>query len=31
MDLYVQMGAKFFMAMGAHHDNFDNFDSTCQP
>jgi alpha-L-fucosidase len=31
MDLYVQMGAKFFMAMGAHHDNFDNFDSTYQP
>jgi alpha-L-fucosidase len=31
MDLYVQMGAKFFMAMGAHHDNFDNFDSAYQP
>ncbi len=31
MDLYVQMGAKFFMAMGAHHDNFDNWDSTYQP
>jgi alpha-L-fucosidase len=31
MDLYVQMGAKFFMAMGSHHDNFDNFDSTYQP
>jgi len=31
MDLYVQMGAKFFMAMGSHHDNFDNFDSSYQP
>ncbi len=31
MDLYSQMGAKFFMAMGSHHDNFDNFDSTYQP
>jgi len=31
MDLYVQMGAKFFMAMGAHHDDFDNWDSTYQP
>jgi len=31
MDLYVQMGAKFFMSMGAHHDNFDNFDSAYQP
>ncbi len=31
MDLYVQMGAKFFMAMGAHHDNFDCWDSTYQP
>jgi len=31
MDLYVQMGARFFMAMGAHHDDFDNFDSTYQP
>jgi alpha-L-fucosidase len=31
MDLYVQMGARFFMAMGSHHDNFDNFDSTYQP
>jgi len=31
MDLYVQMGAKFFMAMGAHHDNFDNWDSSYQP
>jgi alpha-L-fucosidase len=31
MDLYVEMGAKFFMSMGAHHDNFDNFDSAYQP
>ncbi len=31
MDLYVQMGAKFFMSMGAHHDNFDCWDSTYQP
>jgi alpha-L-fucosidase len=31
MDVYVAMGAKFFMSMGAHHDNFDNWDSTYQP
>jgi len=31
MDLYVEMGAKYFMAMGNHHDNFDNFDSKYQP
>jgi alpha-L-fucosidase len=31
MDLYIQMGAKFFMSMGSHHDNFDNFDSAYQP
>lgn len=31
MDVYVQMGAKFFMSMGAHHDNFDNWDSSYQP
>jgi alpha-L-fucosidase len=31
MDLYVEMGARYFMAMGAHHDNFDNFDSKYQP
>ncbi len=31
MDLYVKMGAKFFMAMGSHHDNFDCWDSTYQP
>ena len=28
MDLYVEMGARYFMAMGCHHDNFDCFDST---
>ena len=31
MDLYVQMGAKFFMAMGSHHDNFANYDTIYQP
>ena len=31
MDLYVEMGARYFMAMGAHHDNFDSFDSKYQP
>ena len=31
MKLYVDMGAKYFMAMGAHHDNFDCWDSTYQP
>lgn len=31
MDLYVQMGAQYFMALGSHHDNFDNWDSTYQP
>lgn len=31
MDLYVEMGAHFFMAMGVHHDNFDNWDSSYQP
>ena len=31
MDLYVEMGARYFMAMGVHHDNFDNWDSTYQP
>jgi alpha-L-fucosidase len=31
MNLYVEMGARYFMAMGAHHDNFDNFDSKYQP
>ncbi len=31
MNLYVEMGARYFMAMGDHHDNFDNFDSKYQP
>ena len=31
MDLYVQMGARYFMAMGVHHDNFDCWDSAYQP
>jgi alpha-L-fucosidase len=29
--LYKQAGAKFFVAMGAHHDNFDMWDSKYQP
>ena len=31
MNLYVDMGARYFMAMGVHHDNFDNWNSTYQP
>ena len=31
MDLYVEMGARYFMAMGSHHDNFDCYDSEYQP
>ena len=31
MNLYVQMGAKFFMAMGSHHDNFACYDTIYQP
>jgi len=31
MKLYIQMGARYFMAMGAHHDNFDCFNSKYQP
>jgi alpha-L-fucosidase len=31
MNLYVEMGARFFMSMGCHHDNFDCFDSKYQP
>ena len=31
MNLYVEMGAKYFMAMGVHHDNFDCWDSKYQP
>lgn len=31
MDLYVEMGARYFMTMGVHHDNFDCWDSAYQP
>jgi alpha-L-fucosidase len=31
MDLFVEMGARYFMAMGVHHDNFDCWDSNYQP
>jgi len=31
MQLYVEMGARYFMAMGVHHDNFDCWDSAYQP
>lgn len=31
MALFVEMGARYFMAMGVHHDNFDCWDSTYQP
>ncbi len=31
MDLFVGMGARYFMAMGVHHDNFDCWDSAYQP
>jgi len=31
MDLYVEMGARYFLAMGVHHDNFDCWDSEYQP
>ena len=31
MALYKKAGAKYFMAMGAHHDNFDCWDSKYQP
>jgi alpha-L-fucosidase len=27
MDLYVDAGAKYFVAQAAHHDNFDNWNS----
>lgn len=30
MNLYVEMSARYFMAMGCHHDNFDCFDSKFQ-
>jgi alpha-L-fucosidase len=31
MNLYAEMGARYFMAMGVHHDNFDCWDSKYQP
>ncbi len=31
MDLFVEMGARYFVAMGVHHDNFDCWDSAYQP
>jgi alpha-L-fucosidase len=31
LDLYKRAGAKYFVALANHHDNFDNFDSKYQP
>lgn len=31
MELYIEMGARYFMAMGVHHDNFDCWNSAYQP
>jgi alpha-L-fucosidase len=31
MDLCLEMGARYFMAMGVHHDNFDCWNSAYQP
>ena len=31
MDLYVEAGAKYFVSLAVHHDNFDNFDSAFNP
>jgi len=31
MSLYQKAGAKYFMSMGVHHDNFDLWDSKYQP
>ena len=31
MELYIEMGARYFMAMGVHHDNFDCWNSKYQP
>jgi alpha-L-fucosidase len=31
MRLFVEMGARYFMAMGVHHDNFDCWNSKYQP
>jgi len=31
IELYKKAGAKYFMSMGVHHDNFDLWDSKYQP
>jgi alpha-L-fucosidase len=31
LKFYKKNGAKYFMALAAHHDNFDNFNSMFQP
>lgn len=31
LKFYKECGAKYFMALANHHDNFDNFDSKHQP
>jgi alpha-L-fucosidase len=31
MGLFVEMGARYFVAMGVHHDNFDCWNSAYQP
>ena len=31
IDLYVNCGAKYFLSMGVHHDNFDMWNSKHQP
>jgi alpha-L-fucosidase len=31
IDRYRRAGARYFMAMASHHDNFDNFDSAHHP
>lgn len=31
MNLYVDMGVRYFIAMGVHHDNYDCWDSKYQP
>jgi alpha-L-fucosidase len=31
MNLFVEMGARYFVAMGVHHDNFDCWNSAYQP
>jgi alpha-L-fucosidase len=31
LKFYKENGAKYFMALANHHDNFDNFDSKFQP